>query len=1464
MPSYAFPTTAGGTLVLVAGMIICSCVVERSTTEETYNLRTGEFYILWLQKGEPVNDQVFHSYAIFAKGRRGHITTSRRNVPSSGAEDDKAPVAMSRTRQNVAVYSRFWASARAIFTSAEFWTSFGALVSLCGFVAQFVGLRGMHWSASVGQLGATLLMTILRSVVRRGLAERPDAKRLPEGYEIDWLATRIVHHEKLLWREASTSWSSHQLLAEKNGVSAFWTQDCLQWGILTGESIKGYPALSQRSVSGPWNRAHLVMQARKQLGETTLWPGPASDEATSVAAAIETVMDILFTPKDMAGQFIWTMNASNNQEIQFKVKRQDHGKWIANVAEIEAALSLWLFSTRNQEKETITTIGKDGDEGVWLKMELASGKKGLRLLGPNTKSFRRDMKWWIGEEMTTVFGVEQSTAVTEAPPSMDEIEIHSHRVVGFGGQKLNDPDPTSTLRRFKTHPIPDGISSLTPNHQPSAPTLAILSNLPLKTLFAQDMFSAFMWAVARRYSRPIDDQVTVHNADAFHGGDRTARQSLTLQSPTISKIVQGVHKTGLGTLSEVLMSILPPLSVEKVLPDAGAVVELAQDQAREFESTGNWDKAADIHLWAFRTCITDDVHDIVSIKATADLTEFCRSMHLAEALRSEQRHPKALDLERLRKELVLELKRYGDEQVLSQLAMMYRCQGKVEGSLDLELSQNELGRGRSSLLSSLIEGGDADARNILGWTALHDAASKGDDTEVLRLLDGGEKVNSRDIAEWTPLHYAAWNPKQSADVCESLLENGANVDTQGRDGTAPLHCAVRKGHLQIAELLIRYGANVEMRDSSKMTPLHWASYLGNLELVDLILYNGASCEVLDDCGRKPVHLAVSGGYKGVLTKLLNLGVDMRAKDKEGKTLLHHAVDRSREVILKELLKWNIDKETKDRKRRTALHQAIIQGHELMVETLLTADADSDARDQKGRTGLHLAVKSGMVAMAGTLLKAGSDKAAIDNQGQTILHCAADNGKDTMARILVAEGVEVGAKDHNGSTALHLAASKGYLDVVTALLDLGASRESTDNERKLAWERAIENGKFEVFETLTSYETDPEATNTLRHTAIALAANSGHRDTVERLIELTGNESHRPTISQTVLNLAIELDFAAAARMLLELGAGAEVVDNDGSTPLHRAAQRGHEAVLVALLSKGAGTQTRDGASMTALHVAAYWGREAVVRTLLGKGASKEAKDNSGMTALHLAAENGHNMVVKALVEGGVSKESVNSKGWTALHYATVKGHVAVIKTLLEANVDNTAKTFKGLTALHLAAEYGRVDVVRVFLDSKLKKEAKDKNGRTALHIAAEHGRDEVVNILLGAKVNKDARSSKEWTALHRAAVKGHDTVVGILVQAGANMRARDDDRKTALHLAVENRRDPVVGRLLVAGVQIEARDRHRCTALHYAATGGDLAVVQMLLGSGAKKDAEDGDGNTPLDRAIVGGHNSVIAILERL
>jgi hypothetical protein len=112
---------------------------------------------------------------------------------------------------------------------------------MTGFVCQFIGLRGLHWSATVAQLGVTVLLTGVRSWVRRDLGEELDTIPLP-GISLDYIA---LHLGDYCLRSTSVR-RSHYLLgsAVRN----------LRWEIVTGrytKSIGRYDRIPKTLLEGP-------------------------------------------------------------------------------------------------------------------------------------------------------------------------------------------------------------------------------------------------------------------------------------------------------------------------------------------------------------------------------------------------------------------------------------------------------------------------------------------------------------------------------------------------------------------------------------------------------------------------------------------------------------------------------------------------------------------------------------------------------------------------------------------------------------------------------------------------------------------------------------------------------------------------------------------------------------------------------------------------------------------------------------------------------------------------------------------------------------------------------------------------------------------------------------------------------------------------------------------------------------
>ena len=196
--SVAYPIFAAGTVAL----LLCSYIVEQSTIEPKWTSKK-EFLLMWVQKGQVVNDQQFESFLLVSNKKTKSIITSyplsvlqminSSNDVESSAQPEARNEIRKQQRPSIKQNKRAGISHRRADPSkfTEALTILGMLTGLCGFILQFIGLRGMNWSATVIQMGAIIVMTALRALVRRGLANKPFAQPLPMGFELDWLATRL-------------------------------------------------------------------------------------------------------------------------------------------------------------------------------------------------------------------------------------------------------------------------------------------------------------------------------------------------------------------------------------------------------------------------------------------------------------------------------------------------------------------------------------------------------------------------------------------------------------------------------------------------------------------------------------------------------------------------------------------------------------------------------------------------------------------------------------------------------------------------------------------------------------------------------------------------------------------------------------------------------------------------------------------------------------------------------------------------------------------------------------------------------------------------------------------------------------------------------------------------------------------------------------------------------------------------
>merc|ERR550519_2659078 len=159
--------------------------------------------------------------------------------------------------------------------------------------------------------------------------------------------------------------------------------------------------------------------------------------------------------------------------------------------------------------------------------------------------------------------------------------------------------------------------------------------------------------------------------------------------------------------------------------------------------------------------------------------------------------------------------------------------------LDMEVKQmpkKKLTRGKREVKADFSNEGEK--RNPFGETALHAAAKKGDVSKVEEQLVAGADPNVTDNAGWYPLHEVSISDKEnSVAILNLLIQHGASVDCQNKEGVTPLQEAVENAKDNVmfekkVEVLLSAGANPDLKTANGKSAFDFAE--GNNHLIDLL------------------------------------------------------------------------------------------------------------------------------------------------------------------------------------------------------------------------------------------------------------------------------------------------------------------------------------------------------------------------------------------------------------------------------------------------------------------------------------------------------------------------------------------------------------------------------------------------------------------------------------------------------
>ena len=537
-----------------------------------------------------------------------------------------------------------------------------------------------------------------------------------------------------------------------------------------------------------------------------------------------------------------------------------------------------------------------------------------------------------------------------------------------------------------------------------------------------------------------------------------------------------------------------------------------------------------------------------------------------------------------------------------------------------------------------------------------DAAMNGDRAAVKTLLQQGGDVNAAQGDGMTALHWAAM--KNDAELAQMLVYAGANVKATTRLGAnTPLIIAARNGNAAVVQALLKAGADAKAGTSTGTTPLMLASASGSVDAVKALLAAGAEVDAKESSMQQTALMfAAANSRVDVMKALIAAGASVKAQTK----VVNLAQLTSPE---EEFFRQQFQQQQQQGGAPAAAAGGAAArpagapaGAPAAGAPAAPAGGGGGRRGdpfagkagvdrnfrynelvgyQGGITPLLFAVRQGSADAVRVLLDAGADINQVsggDKSSPLVLAIA--NGHFDVALSLLAKGANPNLASENGVTPLYgvlnvqwapkalypqprsyLQQKATYLETMKALLDKGA-----DPNARL---------KFKVW--YSGYNFDLSGVDEIGATPFWRAAYASDIEAMKMLVKYGADPSiptTKPAGRPRVGDAGVREGGDVSGLPLIPIG-------GPGVTPLQAAAGVGY----------GEGFAANS-------HRYAPTGMLAAVKYLVEElGADVNAADHEGNTALHQAAARGDVQMIEYLVSKGADVTRVNREGQTTADMA---------------------------------------------------------------------------------------------------------------------------------------------------------------------------------------------------------------------
>ncbi|KAK1248194.1 hypothetical protein MKX08_006414 [Trichoderma sp. CBMAI-0020] len=862
---YAPGIFIAGTVALCLGIWGCAVLVGQTTHERTFQ-RGGDdpSTIYWLQPGQQVvGDQTFYSF----------IYSDKRNTLKTWTSSTKIP------QKNYHV----------TYVAVSF--------VILGYIAQFIGLRGLNAWISIAQLAITLVMSILRGALRMrrlnkddNLIQSPFEKHYGSaewdnwvaGHELDWLAV-----------EASEERTSEETLIEGTSKDDLSKKQIPMGGVLKETRQKGYIW----HITGQYEDATTSKdEADKDLATT------GKDEAGKNVVETgkdETGKNLLFHNRIRLSHLTGhcPINEEKSEDYQrwederVKVRRKakDLGAAVSHAAvtllrdstikgtiELKVKIMVENFAPLIHEEDPFQREAP----ALYQSLETISIKiktpKGLDHVNWRTDSSQLEaalgLWYWsmssnkgtMMEIISASFRDQKWDNSIEADMNLWQGSSHlKYEKLSLRKKKgtFEEDDPYINIQGFWINANED----------------------LLLDMCVQELYATLLHSLKSLDFREIE----VKTMTICEAG-----WNLQINDTVITALASSFRDNNLGTYSDAISCIMPLLR-SQLHSYHDSLLSMLVQAAKDYRRNEEWPRAERVLRWACEYNYEKNTQENKDV-ALQELGELYRRAFESGAKSQREFGKNGIEW------MVSEFKdneistRYKDiaKKINTDNAIYQWPASRFSEAINErrredalshlcftkpgDFNSDKLGKclplaarnGWSEVVTTLLEMKvKPDMQDEDGRTAASYFAELGQERSLQQLIDEDADLNMADHTDLTPLMYAIKKEKtntvmkllntarvdcnrrmtngrsalwfavelNSIKIMAELLGNGDGINQEDDYRVSPLFLAAKKGHKDAVELLIKRGAAVDQKDNSQATPLIWAMWRGHAEIAKLLL-----------------------------------------------------------------------------------------------------------------------------------------------------------------------------------------------------------------------------------------------------------------------------------------------------------------------------------------------------------------------------------------------------------------------------------------------------------------------------------------------------------------------------------------------------------------------------------------------------------------------------------------------------